>query len=96
MTDAQRLADAERQVERSRDRLLDTLYDLAEQLEPKRLVRELWQDAKVKGADLAVELWEARTKLMANPPRRANGQDQEGGESPPGYAAHTYHRVRML
>lgn len=59
MTDAQRLADAERQVERSRDRLLDTLYDLAEQLEPKRLVRELWQDAKVKGADLAEEAVDA-------------------------------------
>jgi ElaB/YqjD/DUF883 family membrane-anchored ribosome-binding protein len=59
MTDAQRLAQAEQHVERTRERLLDTLYDLAEQLEPKRLVRELWQDAKVKGADLAEEAVDA-------------------------------------
>lgn len=59
MTDDQRLAQAERHVERSRERLLDTLHDLTEQLEPKRLVHELWQDAKVKGADLAEEAVDA-------------------------------------
>lgn len=59
MTDDQRLAQAEQRVERSRERLLDTLNDLAEQLEPKRLVRELWRDAKVKGADLAEEAVDA-------------------------------------
>jgi len=59
MTDEQRILAAEQKVDEARDRLLDTLYDLAEQLEPKKLVRELWEDAKVKGADLAEEAVDA-------------------------------------
>ncbi|MEO7601647.1 MAG: hypothetical protein ABIS39_00060 [Sphingomicrobium sp.] len=59
MTDADRIAAAERAVDRARERLVDTVQSVAEQLEPRRLVRELWEDAKVKGADLAEEAVEA-------------------------------------
>ena len=59
MTDADRILAAERAVERARERLVDTVQSLAEQLEPRRLVRELWEDAKVKGADLAEEAVDA-------------------------------------
>ena len=59
MTDEDRIAAAERAVELARERLVDTVQSLAEQLEPRRLVRELWEDAKVKGADLAEEAVDA-------------------------------------
>lgn len=59
MTDEQRIAEAERRVDLARERLVDTVQALAEQLEPRRLARELWQDAKVKGADLAEEAVDA-------------------------------------
>lgn len=58
-TSSDRLGEAEDAVELARARLLDTLQDLTEQLEPRRLVRELWEDAKVKGADLAEEAIDA-------------------------------------
>jgi hypothetical protein len=59
MTDERQIADAERAVERARERLVDTVEMLAQQLEPKRLVRGLWDDAKDKGADLAEEAVDA-------------------------------------
>ena len=59
MTDEQQIAAAERAVERARERLVDTVETLAGQLEPKRLVRGLWDDAKDKGADLAEEAVDA-------------------------------------
>ena len=58
-TASDRLAAAEDAVELARARFLDTLQDLTDQLEPRRLVRELWEDAKVKGADLAEEAVDA-------------------------------------
>ena len=59
MTDADRIAAAECAVELARERLVDTVQSLARQLEPRRLVRELWEDAKGKGADLAEEAVDA-------------------------------------
>ena len=53
MTDEERLADAEADVERTREALVGTLRELTQQFEPHRLVREMWEDAKDKGADLA-------------------------------------------
>lgn len=53
MTEADRLAAAEADVERTRDALVGTLHQLSHQFEPHRLVRELWEEAKDKGADLA-------------------------------------------
>ena len=59
MTDEERIAAAQRTVEEARERLVDTVQSLAEQLEPKRLARELWENAKDKGADLAEEAVDA-------------------------------------
>lgn len=59
MTNAQRIADAERKVDLAREQVLDTLRTLAHELEPRKLARELWEDAKVKGADLAEEAVDA-------------------------------------
>ena len=59
MTDAQRIADAERKVDLAREQVLGTLRSLAEELEPRKLARELWEDAKMKGADLAEEAVDA-------------------------------------
>lgn len=48
-----RLALAETEVERTRDRLVDTVSDFADMLEPKKIMSEVWENAKDKGADLA-------------------------------------------
>lgn len=48
-----RLTLAESEVERTRDRLVDTVSDFAEMLEPKRIINDVWENAKDKGADLA-------------------------------------------
>ena len=57
--DEARLAAARRNVERSRERLIETAQRLARQLEPGRIARGLWDDAKDKGADLAEEAVDA-------------------------------------
>ena len=57
--DEARLAAAQRNVERSRERLIETAQRLARQLEPGRIARGLWDDAKDKGADLAEEAVDA-------------------------------------
>lgn len=59
MTDEERIAAAQRAVEEARERLVDSVQSLAEQLEPKKLARELWENAKDKGADLAEEAVDA-------------------------------------
>lgn len=59
MTDEDRVAAAEQAVERARDQLVETVQALARQLEPRRLMSELWEDAKVKGADLAEDAVDA-------------------------------------
>jgi len=59
MTDDEKIAAATRESDAARERLVDSIQALARQLEPKRLARELWEDAKVKGADLAEEAVDA-------------------------------------
>lgn len=53
------IAEAEREVERARARLLDTAAELQERLHPRTLAREAWEGAKIKGADLAEEAVDA-------------------------------------
>lgn len=57
--DEARIAAAQLNVERSRERLIETTQRLARQLEPGRIARGLWDDAKDKGADLAEEAVDA-------------------------------------
>lgn len=57
--DEARIAAAQLNVERSRERLIETAQRLARQLEPGRIARGLWDDAKDKGADLAEEAVDA-------------------------------------
>ncbi|MEO7655366.1 MAG: hypothetical protein ABIS23_06765 [Sphingomicrobium sp.] len=59
MTDRDRIVAAEIAAEMAREQFVESIQALADQLEPRRLVRELWQDAKVKGADLAEEAVDA-------------------------------------
>ena len=55
----ERIRAAEFEVERSRSRLIGTLYELTRQFEPHRLIEEVWEKAKGKGADLAEEAVDA-------------------------------------
>ena len=57
--DEARIAAAERSVERARERMIETAQTLARQVEPGRIARGLWDDAKDKGADLAEEAVDA-------------------------------------
>jgi hypothetical protein len=59
MTNAERIAAATRASDEARERFVESIQALAQQLEPKRLARELWEDAKDKGADLAEEAVDA-------------------------------------
>jgi len=59
MTDDRDLSAAEDEVERAKDRMLGTVRDISRQLQPHHLVAELWEDAKIKGADLAEEAVDA-------------------------------------
>lgn len=54
-----RLVAAELAAEAARERFLDSFHELVRHLEPKRLAKGLWEDAKVKGADLAEEAVDA-------------------------------------
>jgi hypothetical protein len=57
--DEARIAAAQRSVERARERMIETAQTLARQVEPGRIARGLWADAKDKGADLAEEAVDA-------------------------------------
>ena len=57
--DEARIAAAERSAERARERMIETAQTLARQVEPGRIARGLWADAKDKGADLAEEAVDA-------------------------------------
>ena len=59
MNEGNRLAAAEFAAEAARERFLDSFHELVRHLEPKRLAKGLWEDAKVKGADLAEEAVDA-------------------------------------
>ena len=58
MTD-ERIKSAEFEVDRTRARLLATLNELSHQFEPHRLMQEVWEKAKGKGADLAEDAVDA-------------------------------------
>jgi ElaB/YqjD/DUF883 family membrane-anchored ribosome-binding protein len=55
----ERIRTAEFHVDRARTRLLGTLNDLSRQFEPHRLMQEVWEKAKDKGADLAEDAVDA-------------------------------------
>ncbi len=50
---------AQAEVERSRAQLIETVSEFAELLEPKKIMSEVWESAKVKGADLAEDAVDA-------------------------------------
>ena len=54
-----RVRAAELEVDRARARLLATVQDVSQQFEPHRLVGEIWESAKGKGADLAEDAVDA-------------------------------------
>jgi ElaB/YqjD/DUF883 family membrane-anchored ribosome-binding protein len=58
MTD-ERIKSAEFEVDRTRAQLLATLNELSHQFEPHRLMQEVWEKAKDKGADLAEDAVDA-------------------------------------
>ncbi|HZU52189.1 MAG TPA: DUF3618 domain-containing protein [Sphingomicrobium sp.] len=53
MRDTPEIIAARSEVERSRSRLMATVHELQERINPKTLARNTWQGAKEKGADLA-------------------------------------------
>ena len=55
----ERVHAAELEVEQARARLLATVQEVTHQFEPPRLVGEIWETAKVKGADLAEDAVDA-------------------------------------
>jgi hypothetical protein len=54
-----RLADAEGEVARSREQVVETLHELADLLAPKKIAKNVWESAKVKGADMAEDAVDA-------------------------------------
>lgn len=54
-----RMLDATAEVERTREALIDTARELQQRLQPKTLVREAWEGAKIKGADIAEDAVDA-------------------------------------
>lgn len=59
MSDDRTVAAAELAAEAAREQFLDSFHALVRHLEPKRLAKGLWEDAKDKGADLAEEAVDA-------------------------------------
>ncbi len=62
MSDAPKVAAAQIAVERSKAALLDTANELLERFQPHNLVDDLWEQAKIKGADLAEDAVDAVKK----------------------------------
>jgi hypothetical protein len=54
-----RIATAEAEVDERRQRLIDRVDQLADMFEPRKIVHEVWESAKVKGADLAEDAVDA-------------------------------------
>ena len=54
-----RVTAAQRHVDQARAKLIASLQDLSRQFEPHRLMQEVWDNAKTKGADLAEEAVDA-------------------------------------
>lgn len=61
MTAESRIVAAEIEVERARAALIDTVRELQTRFEPHKVVNEMWEKAKIKGADLAEEAVDAVT-----------------------------------
>lgn len=53
------IARAEAAVEERRAALLGTVDELSDMFEPRKIVQEVWESAKVKGADLAEDAVDA-------------------------------------
>lgn len=54
-----RIAAAETEVERAREQMVATIRELAQMLAPRTIARNVWEGAKVKGADLAEDAVDA-------------------------------------
>ena len=54
-----RLVAAQANVAEAREALIDTARELQQRLQPRTLVREAWESAKVKGADMAEDAVDA-------------------------------------
>lgn len=61
MTAESRIVAAEIEVERARAALIDTVREVRTRFEPQKVVNEMWEKAKIKGADLAEEAVDAVT-----------------------------------
>jgi hypothetical protein len=57
-----KVALAQVEVDRSRSQLMSTVAELLERLEPKKIMEEVWESAKIKGADLAEDAVDAVAK----------------------------------
>ncbi|MCY7271525.1 MAG: hypothetical protein LH485_05665 [Sphingomonas bacterium] len=55
----QRIIKAQETVANAREALIDTARELQQRLQPKTLVRDAWESAKVKGADIAEDAVDA-------------------------------------
>ena len=54
-----RVEKAEAEVERARAELIGTIREIADRMEPKKIAGDLWESAKIKGADLAEDAVDA-------------------------------------
>ena len=54
-----RISEAQATVAEAREALIDTARELQTRLQPKTLVREAWESAKIKGADIAEDAVDA-------------------------------------
>ena len=54
-----RLVEAEGEVARSREQVVETLHELADLLAPQKIAKTVWESAKVKGADMAEDAVDA-------------------------------------
>ena len=59
MTEPPKVAAARIEVERAKGALLDTVGELVERFQPHNLVDDIWEQAKIKGADLAEDAVDA-------------------------------------
>ena len=56
---SQRIIEAQAIVAEAREALIDTARELQQRLQPKTLVREAWESAKIKSADIAEDAVDA-------------------------------------
>jgi hypothetical protein len=59
VTEPPKVAAARIEVERAKGALLDTVGELVERFQPHNLVDDIWEQAKIKGADLAEDAVDA-------------------------------------